>query len=162
MSDEVRVPLKVSLPLDNGYLRRECPVCLRQFKWWHGRHPDRPADVEDPEEYHCPYCDATAGPRNWLTQAQAELIRSAGLQAAQELIANELKDSIREINRSGLIKAELRTETIPESTPLNEPDDMIAVIPPCHRYEPLKIEESWKDPVHCLVCGQAFEPSGVG
>src|ERR1700694_4498832 len=150
MSDEESVSIKVSLPLDEGYLRRECPTCLRQFKWWHGAHPARPADVRDPDEYHCPYCNATAPSGAWLTQAQAELARATGLRAAQDLVREGLSDAIRDLNRTGLLKADLEFEHISESVPLDEPPDMIAVTPPCHPYEPLKVEESWKEPVHCL------------
>lgn len=29
------IPIPMSLPLDkDGFLRRECPNCERQFKWW--------------------------------------------------------------------------------------------------------------------------------
>ncbi len=157
MSHEVEIPISVSLPLDDGYLRRECPVCMRQFKWWYGHHPSRPADARDPEEYHCPYCKATAGPNSWYTQAQIELIKGIGLGAAQDLVHEQLDDAIRKLNRSGLIQAELRSEHIPESVPLDEPPDMAVVVPPCHPYEPLKIEEDWEDPVRCIVCGEAFD-----
>jgi hypothetical protein len=33
MSD---MSVSMSLPLDeDGFLRRECPTCERQFRWWH-------------------------------------------------------------------------------------------------------------------------------
>jgi hypothetical protein len=51
MSDEVS--FTVSFPLDSeGFLRRECPSCRREFKWL-------PQDETDPmpdEGYCCPYC----------------------------------------------------------------------------------------------------------
>jgi hypothetical protein len=48
----------VSLPLDeDGCLRRECPVCERQFKWW--PTPDHKVDAEEMrgeiEAYICPH-----------------------------------------------------------------------------------------------------------
>jgi hypothetical protein len=162
MSDEIEIPLKVSLPLDNGFLRRECPRCLRQFKWWHGRHPTRPPDAEDPSEYHCPYCNATAGPKSWYTQAQIELIRVTGLRAAQEMIHEHFDDVIRDINRSGIIQAELQSGQNPEMQPLDEPPDMHMVESPCHPYEPTKVEDDWQDPLFCIVCGQAFVASQSG
>ncbi|WP_146073741.1 hypothetical protein [Amycolatopsis sp. CA-126428] len=39
---------------------------------------------------------------------------------------------------------------------LVDPDDMLMVEPPCHPFEPLKVDESWRDPIHCLVCGERF------
>jgi hypothetical protein len=162
MSDQIEIPIKVSLPLDQGYLRRECPVCLRQFKWWSGHHPSTPADAEDPAKYHCPYCNATAGPGSWYTQPQIEIIQSAKAHAVQDLVQKELGPAIRELNRSGLIQAELRSEHVPDSVPLDEPPDMHEVVPPCHSHEPLKVEDDWADPVHCIVCGEPFEPTLSG
>ncbi len=40
--------------------------------------------------------------------------------------------------------------------PLVEPPDMVAVVSPCHSWEPIKILENWDEAVHCLVCGQLF------
>jgi hypothetical protein len=37
------VDLSVSMPLDEGFLRRECRGCSRQFKWFHGSTDERPA-----------------------------------------------------------------------------------------------------------------------
>ena len=39
----------VPLPLDSdGFLRRECPHCVQQFKWHHGPTADRPDGEIDP------------------------------------------------------------------------------------------------------------------
>ncbi len=60
MSDEVT--LSMSLPLDgDGFLRRECPTCEREFKWLpspqHGEGDAAAASDEPaPERYFCPYC----------------------------------------------------------------------------------------------------------
>ena len=47
--------IEIALPLDNdGFLRRECPSCERQFKWFHGHTADRPDHYLDPPLYTCP------------------------------------------------------------------------------------------------------------
>jgi hypothetical protein len=37
----------------------------------------------------------------------------------------------------------------------DEPNDMRRVDFRCHPAEPAKVLESWTEPVHCLICGQA-------
>ena len=151
--------IAVSIPLDDGFLRRECPSCLRQFKWWHGEHPDRPEGIEDGSEYYCPYCRATAGPQSWYTQPQIDLIQNrAGLYATQH-IHEALASSISGLNRSGFIQAELTGGTTSEMLPLDEPHDMVEAASPCHPWEPIKYEESWTKALYCLVCGEPFEPA---
>jgi hypothetical protein len=76
MSDEVR--LSMSLPLDGeGFLRRECPTCEREFKWLPSPDPEDDVEVaattegaEAPESYYCPYCAVSAPPDTWMTKAQ--------------------------------------------------------------------------------------------
>jgi hypothetical protein len=42
--------MQVPLSLDSdGFLRRECPGCLRQFKCFYGRHPDAPDTYVEPD-----------------------------------------------------------------------------------------------------------------
>ena len=46
MNDEIRVP--VSLPLDSdGFLRRECPTCEREYKWFSHQEGDPNAEIVD-------------------------------------------------------------------------------------------------------------------
>jgi hypothetical protein len=149
----------VSIPLDaDGYLRRECPTCNRQFKWFNGRTEDTPADWVDPDEFFCPYCAAPAATSAWFTEEQASYVGQVMAGHAGDYLRGELEDLARGINRQGgLIKMTVSEDgdsTLPP--PLSEPNDMIAVAPPCHPFEPLKVLEGWSDPLHCLVCGAAF------
>jgi hypothetical protein len=49
--------IPITLPLDSdGFLRRECPKCEREFKWHEGPTEDRPQDWNDPPVYWCPLC----------------------------------------------------------------------------------------------------------
>jgi hypothetical protein len=50
------VSLSVPMPLDpDGFLRRECPTCERQFKWMAATEEDE--GTPQPEGgYYCPYC----------------------------------------------------------------------------------------------------------
>jgi len=46
------------------------------------------------------------------------------------------------------------TEELP--LPLHEPEDMMIVQSPCHPWEPMKVEELWSKPKHCLIYGSQF------
>lgn len=148
--------ISMSLPLDQGFLRRQCPHCGREFKWHSGPTEDRPTDATDPPFYHCPYCGEPAGHDEWWTQAQLayaeRLIEGEGARTMNE----ELHRLARRY-RKGSIK--MSVTPVPEPrppAPLVEPADMIAVASPCHPWEPIKIHDDWSEPVHCLVCGQSF------
>jgi hypothetical protein len=134
------VSFEMTIPLDSdGFLRRECPTCEREFKW-------RPsaAEVEEPVEpayeadYFCPYCGVQAPADAWLTQAQLALAQNI---AHREVIA----PMVRELGAY---------ETPDKLDPLIEADDMTLVSFPCHPSEPLKVLDDWRKPVRCLICGQ--------
>jgi hypothetical protein len=165
MSDEVH--LSMSLPLDSdGFLRRECPTCEREFKWLPSPDPETDEDTlagtaeaaEAPESYYCPYCAVTAPPDAWPTKAQVAAMDEI---VQRELIDPELVDLAREIDRlnrssGGLIGIEARLERDgPEPSPeLDEPDDMRRIDFACHPAEPVKVLDDWDGPVHCLLCGE--------
>ena len=157
----------MSLPLDSdGFLRRECPTCEREFKWLSSPDPEAGEDTdtgaagaaEEPESYYCPYCAVTALPDAWLTKAQVAVMHEI---VQRELIEPELGKLEREIDRlnrssGGLIGIEARlerdeTEPAPE---LDEADDMHRVDFTCHPAVPVKVLDDWDGPVHCLICGE--------
>lgn len=82
--------IPIEMPLDNGYLRRECPHCEREFKWHHGPTDDAPPDAPNPGRYTCPYCGEKADHDQWFTQAQAEHIRESAAGPAMQMISDEL------------------------------------------------------------------------
>jgi hypothetical protein len=147
----------VQLPLDpDGYLRRECPQCEREFKWHHGPTEGAPEPAEPPSVYFCPYCGEPAGLDQWYTKDQIETIRAAAMAEVLPKLHNDLKDALSPLNRSGFIKADVKSRQSLPPPPLIEAADMVAVTSPCHPYEPVKIAESWDEPIHCLVCGSRY------
>ncbi len=145
--------IPITLPLDGGFLRRECRTCERQFKWHHGPTNDAPEDAPNPSEYTCPYCGATAPPEEWLTAEQVEFVREVATGPALQAMSDEMGRAFRGSKhityKPGRIDHQHPTE-------LHEPSDMVIVEPPCHPYEPLKVDESWTGPLHCLLCGAQF------
>lgn len=83
--------LRITLPLDNGFLRRECPHCRRQFKWHDGPTDARPSDAPDPPFYHCPYCGDPAPPDAWWTEEQLEHAEQAVAGPALRAVEDELR-----------------------------------------------------------------------
>jgi hypothetical protein len=150
--------LSVSLPLDSdGFLRRECPSCLRQFKWHHGPANEEAESHPDPEAYTCPLCGQPAGPNSWWTREQLDHVQGAAAPATQQLVQDELDQALRGLNsRFVKVKSTSSSDVPAGPMPLTEPDDMVIVTSPCHAYEPVKVPEDAPGPFRCLVCGAQF------
>jgi hypothetical protein len=153
MSDEIR--LELDLPTDSdGFLRRHCPSCGRQFKWFSGATAERPEDAVDPDEYSCPYCGTTGD--DWLTDEQLEYAQ----RSTSSMFSKVVEDEISSWPKIDTDLVKVSVEYSGDSTPptsLDEPNDMIIVASPCHPWEPIKVSEAWDGPVNCLVCGSPFE-----
>ncbi len=152
---EISIPM--NLPLDkDGFLRRECPNCERQFKWWPTPSSEDASEEtqEAPEAYFCPYCHEPAGPDTWWTKEQREYAQEL---AAAEVLGPRLRrmkgDLERGNRRSRMVRIEMSVPSLSRPEPLTEPDDMVRVDVPCHPEEPMKVDEEWGQEVACLVCG---------
>jgi hypothetical protein len=148
----VKREITVTFKTDNGFLRRKCPSCLREFKWFHTEVPQYPKAGP----YHCPYCGGQAD--EWLTDAQRRYMQKIVGNEATKEVQQVLKKALNGVNRSGGMIRVTHSPSRPPSRPIapSEPADMREVKPPCHPLEPLKIAEDWNEPVHCLVCGGQF------
>ncbi|MFH9134481.1 hypothetical protein [Streptomyces sp. NPDC017524] len=147
----------MSLPLDHdGFVRRECPHCISQFKWHHGPANEE-AEQQSPTAYYCPLCGQPAGLDSWWTQEQIDYTRGVIAPGVARLVEDELKNVFKS-TRSKYVRVSLKggVESPKVPSPLTEPDDMVIVTSPCHSYEPVKVPEDSSGPYHCLVCGQAF------
>lgn len=155
----MEIPFEIPLDSD-GYLRRQCPRCERCFKW----RPENEGDEGDEGEqtaqtvlYHCPYCAEESASDQWWTDEQVDYAQGLAAIEAMRMIEKTLGPAADRINRSsGMVKMDLDVPRVTPPAPLFEPDDMIAVQPPCHPAEPLKVLEDWDDEIHCLICGRPF------
>jgi len=155
---EREVSTTMSIPLDSdGFLRRECPTCEREFKWFatHSEGEDESAPVPN-GGYYCPYCAVQAPPDAWFTKAQLEQATSV---ITRELVEPELKRFKRQVERGSgdFINVGVDIDAREEPPPLTEADDMRRVDFPCHPAEPVKVDEDWNRVVHCLICGAQIE-----
>ena len=134
------VSFGMTIPLDaDGFLRRECPTCEREFKWRQAE-PEHAQEVASADDvgYFCPYCGVQAPVDAWLTQAQLSL--------AQNIVAREFIGPM--VRKLGAYDGPDKLD------PLTEVDDMTLVDFPCHPSEPLKVLDEWRRPVCCLICGK--------
>lgn len=145
MNEEIR--LSVELPLDaDGFLRRACPGCGREFKWFH----TETGEEEEPNDnvgYFCPYCCHRG--EDWLTEGQRDFATAKAGEAAAE----QLREGLGGSRGSGGFGIEITVDG-PAVEPLLEPNDMIRVESSCHPAEPLKVLDGWSGEVHCLICGE--------
>lgn len=154
MSDD-QVQLQMSLPLDSdGFLRRECPTCEREFKAL--VDPDAEEDVAPAvETYYCPYCGVDAPGGAWATRAQVDLAESIIYSEVVGPGFNELADEFKTMSAKygGIVQARVEYDEPEEPDPLTEVDDMRRVEFTCHPTQPIKVLDDWSEPVRCLICG---------
>ncbi|WP_162236706.1 hypothetical protein [Curtobacterium sp. Leaf261] len=147
----------IEFPLDaDGFLRRECPHCEQEFKWYHGPTDEAPADFVYGDTYFCPRCGRAADPDQWFTQEQISYQEAVVAAAAPGIIADAIEQEFKSSRNSGMTFKRGKADGPAEPDPLVEPDDMAMLAPPCHPWEPVKVPNDAVMPVHCLLCGQAF------
>ncbi len=149
--------IPMSLPLDSdGFLRRECPNCERQFKWFSNPTNEETSDEEllllTPEAYFCPYCYELASTDAWWTKQQLEYAKQIALSQALGPEIRKLQRNLKGMS-SKMLKVEVNEVSFSDPVPLEERDDMVLVKLPCHLNEPLKVDPEWSNEVACLVCG---------
>ena len=83
--------IPISLPLDSeGFVRRECPHCVEQFKWHHGAANEEAEEHPDPDTFYCPLCGQPAGTDSWWTQQQLDYMQGVAMPAAIQQMDDEL------------------------------------------------------------------------
>lgn len=124
MDEEISIP--VNLPLDSdGFLRRECPTCERQFKWFANDEGD--ADLEALDQYFCPLCGIGAGSDSWWTTEQLDFIQGAAAPELDRIVQDGLKDAFKGVKGMSYKSNPNFTLGIETPDPLTEPDDMAIV-----------------------------------
>lgn len=138
-------------------MRRECPNCLKQFKWHDGPANEDAEHQPSASAYYYPFCGQPAGLDRWWTTEQVEYTRGMAAPAAMQVVDDELSKAFRGLNSKYVKVTKKGSFDKPaEPDPMVEPDDMIILASPCHAWEPIKVPDETQAPVHCLVCGQAF------
>jgi hypothetical protein len=145
----------VQLPLDDdGFLRRECPHCDQEFKWFHGPTAERPEGEPDPPVYYCPRCGVSGAPDQWWTEEHLAFIQEYAAAPVLRELSDEVEKAFRGVKGLSFRRGQLDEPEPPAA--LHEPNDMIILAPPCHPWEPVKVPEETTARVHCLICGEPF------
>lgn len=155
MSDEFSIPAQ--LPLDaDGFLRRECPTCEQEFKWFADDDADR--DVEPVTQYFCPLCGQAAGLDEWWTPEQLEYAQAVAVASPEldSMLQDQIDDAFKGIKGISFKRNRNIGPNNDMPPPLADRDDMVIVEPPCHPQEPLKVPHDATKRVHCLICGTPF------
>lgn len=139
---------------EDGFLRRECPTCEQEFKWFH--HVEDGGDAEVVSQYFCPLCGEPSGPDTWWTPAQLEYAQRSAGPELDRLVQDSMNDAFKRLKGSTYSPNRNFSLDTPTPEPVIEPNDMAIVEPPCHPNEPIKVPEPALDRVHCLICGEPF------
>jgi hypothetical protein len=150
------VTLSMAIPVDSdGFLRRECPTCEREFKWLPASEDEESATGVPDGGYFCPYCGVQAPAGAWFTEAQIALARSiAETEVVGPMLRKFADDIARSFRGGGLTTRSAPPSQADQPDPLTEADDMTRVDFACHPSEPLKILDDWRKPAHCPICGE--------
>jgi hypothetical protein len=175
---------QITLPLDDeGFFRRECPLCRREFKVHlkeeelgqlaqcriddylvEQRGEEGQGDDEEDEsaqENFCPYCGQSAPSDYWWTQEQLAYLHVI----AENIMARLLNEHlIRPLNRNmghgSFIRFEGKEMEQKEEWISPETTDMTVVDLPCCERR-VKVVDDWKGAVCCFFCGFPHEKSSA-
>jgi uncharacterized Zn-finger protein len=150
VGSNMTIAKQVMIPVDDdGYLRRECPYCIREFKIT--KNDFDGLDVE--KEYSCPYCGQTADPRKWWTQDQKALFMKVVSNVATDILNETFVKHLRSLNNpsAGIT---VNAKDLDRGNEIINPEinDMKIIGIPCCQ-KSVKILGSWTGSVYCYYCG---------
>jgi len=151
-----RIEVSIEMPVDDdGFLRRQCPSCDQQFKWY--AHDSGDPDAEPVHQFFCPLCGAGAAVDDWSTPEQVDHARHAAGPTLDRYLQDAVADAFKGVKGMAGFKPDRGFSLgLPDPDPLTEENDMSAVVPPCHPNEPIKVPDGMLERVHCLICGAGF------
>jgi hypothetical protein len=154
----MRVPM--ALPLDDGFLRRECPQCERQFKVRVEQTADALDDGEPTQTnalYFCPLCYESAPANAWWTKEQISYSGQIAMATVSDELHGMLNRAFGGLSQpSSPLRIEVEHGEIEEPKSMDEAHDMVRIDPPCHADTPLKVPEAWSGEVACFECGVRY------
>ncbi len=181
------IEISLSFPLDDdGFFRRECPFCYREFKVlleedeltslaqkglnsYMLEVQEKAADSSEGEtepDFTCPYCGQQALRGSWWTQEQLAYIGVVAQNIMAKIFNEQLIRPLKGMSRehsSGLVSLWFEGREMKQQEPWISPEanDMeVFDLPCCHRK--IKIDESWTSIVYCFFCGFPHQPSDTG
>ena len=176
------IGMQIPFPLDDdGFFRRECPLCNRQFKAL-VPEDERQALAQRCLENHlleeglleseseedepvgimiCPYCGQESALDSWWTQEQLNYLgmylKNIVADAFNEHFVKPLKREARR-NSGGLFSISFKADKMEHVEPWIPPEenDMTVLNLPCCD-DQIKVADGWKDVVHCPFCSFPYQ-----
>jgi len=179
-----QIEINLSFPLDDdGFFRRECPLCRREFKVLLEKDEltslaqqgigsymletqKEAIDSDENEgiepEFTCPYCGQQASRDSWWTQEQLAYIGVVAQNIMAEIVNEQLIRPLERISRrhrTGLVNLRFEGKEMKQREPWISPElnDMVIFDLPCCQRK-IKIDGNWTSLVHCFFCGFPYEP----
>ena len=176
------IEINISLPLDDeGFFRRECPFCRREFKVMLSKDElgtlaqeeidsfmteaeektDSDEGSQEEVEYFCPYCGQSAPKSSWWTQEQLSYVNIFAQNIMASLINEHLIQPLQRNfrhQRSGPISISFHGQEMGQQEPWISPEinDMNTFDLPCCNRK-IKVEENAIGRIHCFSCGFPHE-----
>jgi hypothetical protein len=171
--------MSISLPLDkDGFLRRECPLCCREFKLLleekelsdlaqkgiesflleEKETENNSNDSDDQQkEYICPYCGQASPDNSWWTKEQLAYINIFAKNIMAKLLNEHFIHPLQRkfSSNSGPVQFKGKEMEAQEPWISPESDDMeVFELKCCNRK--MKICDDWKGKIYCFFCGFPF------
>jgi len=178
---EIRMNLPFPLD-DDGFFRRECPFCRKEFKVLLERVEltdlaqkgidsfmielkEETTDLDDNEhsgtEFICPYCGQRAPSDSWWTQEQFAYMGIVAKNIMAKIVNENLIRPLKRTSQrpsSGMVSIRFEGKEMKQQEPWISPEvnDMEKFDLPCCQRK-IKIEENWLNAVHCFFCGFLYK-----
>jgi len=171
------VGMEISFPLDDdGFLRRDCPLCRGQFKVLvpeeqlktlaqrglepylleEGLMEAEPDQEEDEETLTCPYCGQDSDADSWWTEQQLNYLHAHLHNILADMVNRHLVQPLKRRatrNVGGLISIRVDAQEMEHVEPWMPPEenDMTLFELPCCGQR-IKITDEWMETVYCPFC----------
>lgn len=140
------IRLNLSFPLDDdGFFRRECPLCCREFKilleqqeltdlaqegigsymLQESNETDAEDSEEQEDEFTCPYCGQRATRDSWWTQEQLAYVRVVGQNILAQMVNEQLIRPLKRMSsrhKSGPISLQFKGKEMKQQEPWISPE----------------------------------------
>jgi len=176
------IHISISMPLDEGFLRRECPFCHKEFKIQleeqdledliqkgldsfmtiqGDEDSEEESDTDSETFYFCPYCGQEASEDSWWTQEQLAYFRVYAKNIMAKLLNENLIRPLKKTFRgqkSDFFSISFKAKEMEQQEPWisPEPNDMEIFELPCCQKK-IKIEDNRSKPIHCFFCGFLYK-----
>jgi len=170
------INFNISFPLDsNGFLRRECPFCCREFKIllrdeelmdlskegsesFMLEKEEKNSEVQpEADDFFCPYCGQAAKSGKWWTKEQVAYINIYMNNILSNLINDHFIRPLKsDFRNSKTIKFDGKEMELKKPWISPESDDMVAFDLPCCQRK-IKVDEKWAGDIFCFFCGFPYK-----